>query len=408
MMNKKHIVFLITVFWVLAFAQSSNAQIKNSVYSMFGIGKIIDNSFGINKTLGGTGIAFQSGRSINHLNPASYLGIMPHSFVMEIGAYGIYNSAKNTSTSQTMGDINVNFFSAGLYVTNWWAFCFGLVPLSDIDYEINSRDEIGGELTYFEKNFKGTGGLSRVFLGSSFKLYKGLAVGFNTYFLFGPITTTETAVSNDNFAGYEFKNKRTAYSVYVDYGLQYSIRKNDWFYSIGLVYGTDKKLHTTDDLEFTYNETTSYLEQDDQLDIRIPQKIGLGLSVKKGNNFRAGFDYQWENWSNIKFSNPNLETKDSHWFSSGVEYSPYKKSNWFKSLYYRMGINYKNSYLEIDNTRINSSAVNFGVGIPLIKMNMINLSLEYGEEGTLKKGLIKNNYWLLYFSFSLHEFWVRH
>ena len=44
---------------------------------------------------------------------------------------------------------------------------------------MNSNDEIEGEFTSFEKNFKGTGGLSRVYLGNSFKIYKGLAVGFN-------------------------------------------------------------------------------------------------------------------------------------------------------------------------------------------------------------------------------------
>ena len=68
---------------------------KNSVYSMFGVGQIIDNSFGINKSLGGTGIAFQSGSSVNYLNPASYLGIPPNSFILEIGVYGIYNKSEN-------------------------------------------------------------------------------------------------------------------------------------------------------------------------------------------------------------------------------------------------------------------------------------------------------------------------
>jgi len=407
MMNKKHIVVLITAFSTVIFVDSLTAQVKNSVYSMFGVGQIIDNSFGINKSLGGTGLAFQSGRSINYLNPASYLGIPPNSLNLELGVYGIYNRSKNKNTSQTDGDVNVSYSSASLYVTNWWAFSFGIVPFSSVDYEINSSDEIGGELTSFEKNFKGSGGLSRVYLGNSFKVYKGLAVGFNASYIFGPITQTETAVSNDSFTGYELKNQRTAHSFYLDYGLQYSISNNDWLYTIGLIYGANNKLNVSDDLEFTYDGTTSSLEQDEQLDITIPKKLGLGLALKKGNNFRAGFDYEWKNWSTINFSNPNLDTRNSNRFSIGAEYSPGQSNDWLKSCFYRLGANYKNSYLEIDNTPINSTGINFGVGIPYNEINMINLSIEYGEEGTLSKGLIKNNYWVFYLNFSLHEFWLR-
>ncbi len=407
MMNKKQILVLVTVCSTFISTHSLKAQIKNSIYSMFGVGQLIDNSYGINKSLGGTGIAFQSGRSINFLNPASYLGILPNSFNIEIGAYGIFNRSENEYTSQTDGNINISYFSASLYFKSWWAFCFGIVPFSSIDYEINFSDEIGGELTSFEKTFKGTGGVNRFFMGNSFKIYKGLVVGFNTSCLFGPITQTETAVSNDNFTGYELRNKHTVLSLYLDYGLQYSIGDNDWLYTIGFIYGTGKKLNTTNEREFTYNGTISTLEQDEPLSIKIPQKFGIGISVKKNHNFRAGFDYERRNWSIINFPNPNLNTKNSDRFSMGVEYSPGREGNWLKSLYYRLGANYKNSYLEIKNTPINSKGINFGIGIPQGETNNFNISIEYGEEGTLRKGLIKNNYWVFYLSFSLHEFWIK-
>jgi hypothetical protein len=407
MMNKKYSLVLIALFATFIVANSLKAQVKNSVYSMFGVGQISDNSYGINKSLGGTGIAFQSGSSMNYLNPASYLGILPNSFNMELGAYGIISRSENKKTAQTVGDIKVSYFSASLYIKNWWALCFGLVPFSLVDYEVNSSDEIGGELTSFEKNYKGTGGLNRIYIGNSFRIYKGLAVGFNASTTFGVITLTETTASNDRFTGYELKNKRTASNFYLDYGLQYSMSHNDWLYTIGLTYGGSKRLNTTDELDFTYEGTTSFLEQDEQLDIKIPKKVGIGISAKKGNHFRAGFDYEWKNWSTINFSNPNLDTKNSNRFSIGVEYSPYqnKNSSLLQSLFYRFGANYKNSYLELDNTPINSIGVNFGIGIPYNQANIINFSIEYGKEGTLSKGLIRNNYLVFYLNFSLHEFW---
>jgi hypothetical protein len=407
MINKKYFAVYITIFTILIFAVSLTAQAKKSIYSIFGVGQVTDNSFGINKSLGGTGIAFLSGREMNYLNPASYIGIPPNSFNMELGVYGIYNRSENGSTSQTDANINVSYFSASLYFTKWWASVFGLAPFSYVDYEINSSDEIGGELTTFEKKFTGTGGLSRVFLGNSFKVYKGLSVGFNASYIFGPITQTETASSNDNFTGYELKNERIAHSIYLDYGVQYSYRNNDWQYTIGLIYGADKKLKSTDNLEFTHNGITSSLEQGEQLDITIPEKFGIGFSVKKGNNFRAGLDYEWNNWSNINFSNPNIDTKNSNRFSIGVEYTPGQKEKSLKRLHYRLGANYKNSYLEIDNTQINSMAINFGLGIPFNEKDNVNISVEYGEEGTLSNGLIKNNYMVFYLNFSLHQFWTK-
>ena len=383
------------------------AQVKNSVYSMFGVGQITDKSYGVNNALGGTGIAFRSGRSINYLNPASYLGIPANSFSTEIGAYGIYNRSANENTSQSESSINVSYFSANLYLKNWWAFSFGFFPLSSVNYEINSSGEIGSDLTTYDKNFEGSGGLNRINYGNSFRIYKGLSAGFNTSYIFGHITHTETAVSIDNFTGYELKNDQTVHSYYFDYGLLYSIQKKEWWYRLGLVYGPRKNLSSTSNLEFTYNDETDDLEQDESNSLIIPQKFGFGLSVEKTDNFRAGFDYEWKNWSGINTSTPSVNIKNSHRFSVGLEYSPLQEDKRLSSICYRLGANYKNSYLKIKSTPINSAGITFGLGIPFGNSNIINLSFEYGQEGTLSKNLIKNNYGIFYLSFSLHEFWAR-
>ena len=58
-MNKKQIVILTTVLSALIFTNVIEAQVKNSIYSIFGIGEVGDDGFGVNQSLGGTGIAFQ-------------------------------------------------------------------------------------------------------------------------------------------------------------------------------------------------------------------------------------------------------------------------------------------------------------------------------------------------------------
>jgi hypothetical protein len=377
---------------------SSSAQVKNSVYSMFGVGQPIDNSIGMNKSLGGTGIAFQSGASVNYRNPASYLGIPPNSVTMELGLYGIYSNAESKSVTQSDGNINIGLVSASLYLAEWWALSAGIVPFSSVDYEVQSNEMIQGDRTSFTKRYLGTGGLSQLYLGNSFNIYEGLSAGFNASYIFGPITQTEIAESNSSFSGYELTNKRTAYGFYADYGLQYSLRQSDWQYTIGLIYGATTRLGTTDELVFTYEGVTDSLERGKQPDITIPQKFGVGISART-DKLRFGFDYEWKNWSTINFSHPNLETKNSNRYSAGVEYN-------HGSLLYRLGAHYRNSYLEIDNTQINSTGVSGGVGIPFSTASYLNLSVEYGTEGTLNKGLIKNNYWMLYVSVSFRELWV--
>lgn len=404
MTNIKHIITILVLLFTFISSNSAYAQVRRSVYSMFGIGQLIDHSFGTNKSLGGTGIAFQSGRSINYLNPASYLGMSPNSFNMELGIYGIYTKSQSENTSQTAADGNISYFSANAYLADWWGFSFGIVPYSSIDYQVILSDEIGGELTSFNKYYNGSGGLNRIYFGNSFSLYKGLAVGFNATAIFGPITQTEKTVDDDSFIEYELINQRTASGFYLDYGLQYSINHKNWAYTLGLIYGPGKFLKTTEKIEFTYNDITSELEENNEGDLYIPPKFGLGIAAKKGDNFRVGFDYEWKNWSNISFSDANFKTRNSNRFSTGLEYSPVKKSPWFKKLYYRFGANYKSSYLKIKNTPIDSKALTFGIGVPYGETSIFNMSFEYGEEGTFSNGLIKDKYMELYFNFSLHEF----
>ncbi|MFA6540455.1 MAG: hypothetical protein WCT99_02545 [Bacteroidota bacterium] len=404
-MNKKSLV-IIAILYLFSFPVK--AQTKASVYSMFGVGQLFDNGVGINKSLGGTGIAFQSGRSMNYLNPASYLGILPNSFVIELGAFGSYNKSENARVRQTVFDGNVNYFSASLFITNEWALSAGVIPFSSVEYEISSSDQIEGELSTYKKTFTGRGGLNKMYLGNSFKVYEGLSAGFNASYIFGPLTQKEAALQSGSFSGYELVNERTAAGFYLDYGLQYSMKNNEWLYTAGLTFGSDKKLHTTNDLVLTYGENTDTLEQQ-QSEITIPRRIGLGLSAKQGNNFRIGVDYEWGNWSQINYSNPNLNTRNSNRFSLGLEYSPTQNrsdEDWFKTFSYRAGANYKQSYLQIDNTKINSFGINIGVGIPSEKISMVNFSLEYGKEGTLSKGLIQNSYWMLYVNVSLQSLWI--
>jgi len=100
-----------------------------------------------------------------------------------------------------------------------------------------------------------------------------------------------------------------------------------------------------------------------------------------------------------------FNTKDSHRFSLGVEYTLRQREGWMNGLSFRAGTYFNNSYMEIQSTRINSVGATLGMGIP-IGVSSLNASLEYGQEGTLTKGLIRSRYWVFYLNFTLREFWI--
>ncbi|MBF8297132.1 MAG: hypothetical protein HW389_3677 [Bacteroidetes bacterium] len=402
-MNIKGVAILLAVLLAGAIANTAQAQVRSSIYSMFGVGDVLDNNLGMNRALGGTGIAFQSGRSVNYLNPASYLGMPQNCLTMEMGLYGTFNRSETSDAFRTDRRVDFGYWAASTNCAEWWALCVGYLPYSSIKYKIKSSSVVGGELTSFEKTFTGTGGLSRAYLGNSFAFSGGLTGGFNASYILGTITRTEGASSSSVITEYELKSKRNVHAFYLDYGLQYTISHGDWSYVVGAVYGAGKQLATTDSLMLTSDGATTFLDASNQLGLGIPQNVGIGVSVKR-DDIRAGFDYRWANWSKVHISESVFNAKDSHRFSLGVEYTIRQQEGWLNGVSVRAGSYFNNSYMEIQNTRINSMGATLGVGIPFSVISL-NMSLEYGQEGTLTKGLVSSRYLVFYLNVSLREFW---
>jgi hypothetical protein len=380
-----------------------DAQVIKSPYSIFGIGELVDNNLGMNRSLGGTGIAFESERSINYLNPASYLGIPANSLLWEVGLYGFQNNAQQKKLNRTYRDVNLSYTSVSLYLADCWALSFGVLPFSHVSYEIKSAGMIGSELTSYEKTYTGSGGLSRVYAGNSFRVFDDLAVGFDLSYIAGAVTETESASGNNSLADYALTNKLTVGAAYLDYGLQYFVHGHDWQYTFGVVYGASIQTNVSPEVQLTTGDLSASLPQSDRPILSIPEKFGIGVAARS-SRFRLGLDYKWEDWSALRFSNPHFSTQNSHQYSLGFEYSPARADSRSRTISYRFGANYKFSHLHVDGTSINSWGLTLGFGLPFRAMN-INASIEYGEEGTLTNGLIKSSYWMFYVSFSLCKLW---
>jgi hypothetical protein len=380
-----------------------SSQITTSPYSIFGMGYLETSSSGPSKGMGGTGIAFLSGRSINSMNPASYSGIDSLLSIFELGVFGKYTTYSTTKEDQSLLNANIKYLAMGFRLTPWLATSFGFSPYSSVGYNINTTAQLEGTTQIYPKTFSGNGGVNQVYLGGSVNLIKNLSVGVNAAYLFGNITHRESSA----VFGYTLEDASYLSNFNIDYGLNYQIGIKKWKYNIGLTYSNSKKLETKNITTIETDYETEVLKSRNYK-FSLPQKIGAGFAMTKGY-FRAGIDYEWSGWENIDFVNTYLRTRNSARYSLGVEFpSLGLNKGTSRMVLYRFGGEYRESYMIIDNIPINYGAISFGAGIPMKGyLSVINVSVELGQNGTTQKDLFRERFITLNLDLALKDWWFR-
>jgi hypothetical protein len=278
---------------------------------------------------------------------------------------------------------------------------FGVTPYSTVGYKINTLSSLEGTNQQISKTFSGKGGVNQFYIGGSYKITKNLFLGVNAIYLFGTITHSESIES----IYYSLENLTYLSNFKINYGLNYSISKNGWKYNVGLTYDNGKSLNTknvsTIFAAYESEVITSYNNK-----LKIPQTIGLGLAFEK-EYFKLGIDYKTQKWRNVDFKNPLLETRNSNRYSCGIEFpSLGTRKGTSRMIFYRFGAEYNGSYLVIDGNPIDYRAISFGAGIPVRGvLSVINLSIELGQDGTNKNGLIKENFCTFHIDVALKDRW---
>ncbi|HPT21244.1 MAG TPA: hypothetical protein PLR88_04795 [Bacteroidales bacterium] len=391
-------IYVLISFFSLTLVDQAVSQITQSPYSMFGLGTIEENCVGASRGMGGTGIAFLSGTTLNILNPASYSGIDSLVSIFELGFSGNYTSFDTNEDYKSMFNGNLKYFTMGFRTSPRLATSFGFVPYSTIGYNINSLSGIENSYAEYYETFSGEGGVNKFYLGNSYKLTKNLSLGINAVFLLGNVTHSE---SSSIFA-YKLEDKTYVSNFNLNYGLNYRFEINKWKYNVGLIYDNGKRLRTE-------NVTTIKTANESEVlrkNIRrysLPRAFGVGLAVQK-DGFRGGLDYETKEWSSIEFNNDYLKTRNSNRYSMGLEYSAFNGNN--KYISYRLGVEYNESYMVIHKIPINYKSVTVGTGLPLRGYpSVINVSFEYGQNGSKKEDLIKETFYTLHLDISFKDFW---
>ncbi len=416
---KKLILFLIAgALWLGAGAQTG----IDSPYSRFGIGNLATNSPNARQQgMGGIGNAIASNRFVNPANPASYARFDSLSFLFNVGFNAsavTYTTTKKTENGNFAG---LTYFSLGFPVTKWWRASVGLVPSSDIGYNVVVPGTSPQGIA-MNKSYEGKGGLNSFYVGNAFKITKNLSAGLNVNYTFGKVTSAAFLYFPDSgyMATTKVESRVLANDFSVNYGLLYSARLSDQNYMhFGLTFGQKTNLNVkreylvqsqfgglNGDVEYVID--TIYYAPEQKGTLLLPPRGGFGMAWEKKDKLLIGMDLNWQNWEKYEVLNQRDSLINSWNVAAGAQYTPNHTSisGYWKRVTYRAGARYNQTYLKFNGQPISEFGMSFGMGLPLPRsLTTVDLSLEVGRRGTMAKNLIRETFVTFTVGISLYERW---
>jgi len=411
---------------ILLFAIPMAAQVNtSSPYSRFGLGELTQPGFANNIALGGTGIGLRSGTQINYLNPASYTEMDTLSFLFDFGIFGKQTKYSTNSLESKLTNYNIHHIGIGFGITKNWKASVGIMPYSSVGYEIEENKFLpGSSLVNF--NYKGSGGLNKLYIGNSVRFFNHFSVGVNLSYLFGYLNyKNEVSFPSDTKAASTLiENRLNLSDMTYNFGFQYHTKiKEKYFLTLGAIYDNEVKINTSQSIiSTTFFPGTSITIKDSiplntafEVDKKtssgesiLPRNYGFGTSFGIKNKLLIAADYTAMEWSKSFIPGKSDTLANSNSMNFGIEYTPNETAlkGYLNRVHYRFGGYYSNTYLRIRNEQLQDFGISFGVGLPFKNTkSTFNLGLVYGQRGTLSQNLIKENYGIINFGLTLHDFW---
>ncbi len=415
--NKAIIFFGLILFPAFLFAQYNNNT--SSPYSRYGLGELRSYSFGRSTAMGGASIASRNDQQINFGNPASFNAIDTLGFMFEFGIDAKASKFKNNLNNVNTNDINFQYFAMNIHLSNKFGTSLGLVPFSDVGYDVTVDEEI--ENTGFVRTtYYGAGTVSNAFLGLAYQPFEFLSVGAKMNYYFGLLNRNakiEFSGATDFYNMQQYKNLRIN-DFSFDFGVQAIMPLKDHKKIIlGAVFENNPKYNAIySDLTLKSLGSGNALDQDTLFHveeakgiIEFPATFGLGISFIKENSLEITADYYHQSWGKAKFlGSSNTFLTDLDKFALGAEWIPdrFSINSYTSRIAYRAGLKYEQTYLTFNNRQLNDVGITFGVGLPVYRSrSTINVAAEMGRKGTRKENLVLENYFRLNLMVNLYDMW---
>lgn len=408
----------------------------NSPYTRYLLGDLINSGFSYNRSVGGSSVGLRPKNQINYLNPASYTSQDTNSFLFQVGFAGRSAKVVTGQDSDNSTNFNIEYLAIGLPISKWWNLSIGTVPMSRMQYNFREvlDENIYGEQVFLD--YSGFGGFNEFYIGNAVSVNDLVSVGVNFSYIFGSLDRTQESympLRSFSSASIENSSKYIASDFYFKTGIQiHPTIKEKHKLILGLTYdlATDLKItqkkqnlrispsfkQVSNGIDQTLTDTL--LNIDESTNISIPAKIGLGFGYTYNERVSINAEFITQDWSGTNIVASNFKSGVYSSIRFGASYNPEPISNkmrvnYLKRMSYRIGGNLTNSYLYATNGNINIKDIGMSAGLSFPIKNArklytgttFNVAYQYGSRGTSDNGLIKENYQILTFGITLHDFW---
>jgi hypothetical protein len=400
---------LIIMLIVPLIAKSQNNT--SSPYSLFGIGDLASIAYGRNLALGGSGLGIRDPYLLNLKNPASLTAIDSNNFLFEMGVNILRTYSSSVDYDEKYWDGNLTHIAIGHRYNSRIMASFGLMPYSNIGYRLRTMKSVEGEDSYVVSDREGSGGINKLFYSLGVKLSDHFSLGSEFGYYYGPVNETIKTwpvaengnpsyyYSNTNYKGFSFKA-----------ALQYCVKldKKGTDLTLGAYFSPGQKFSGKSEIliQQQYGSSgldTTFIDKEDASSISVPLSYGAGLGLKMKGKYLLAADFEMSNWNSV---NRDKTYVDQAIYSLGFEILPQRSFNYLHSCAYRFGYHYDSGYVQTKGYKIDDRRISIGMGFPIQKSaSMLNLTVEAGQRGTVKMGLIRERYIKMTASFSLQELW---
>lgn len=427
--NSLVIAFILGLFCAGS-AQSQDRDLANtgSFYSGFGIGSPSAIHSPHTMGMGLSGVSTYSGLAPNIANPAQW-GLV--SFTQGNLSLGLtnHNASDHTDTSQNSLFGVESFQLVMPAIRGRLGFSASFTPQSRSSFQRFSGGSFRPvpDLSLPEVNYEtqttGSGGLNRLEVGTGYRLFNFLSVGygFSAHLLSLQEETLSLFPSNTSYRSSRFMRSIEGYG----FGHRFGIFANFSQLFTGrdqLQVGATINLPVTVDAD---ESITSYQQIGGrsvlvELNENSPTREG---SVQQPLEFNAGLTYnitrlsnltaelQMQKWDDAEFSYSQRQQryyKNRLFAGFGIQFHPYRRDQQgglLSNFKYSVGASYDDGHLTIENNSIETLFLNAGIGLPSPgSQSSIDLSFQYGMRGTESDNLVKESIWAFKLSLNLAEY----
>jgi hypothetical protein len=390
-----------------------------SLYTRKGIGDVFFSLSARRVGLGGGGYALNSIYDLSNLNPAGWFNTKTVRF--DFGMY--YNSSymKNTTLDANYAQTNIAGFTIAIPIdtTHGIVLAAGMAPYSNVMYEVvqAKTDPLVGD---YKATYEGSGGINKIFVGLTAKLPFNFSLGAAFDYYYGKIEyNTKSTIDNTNYSNGVFQNLNNFQGTGINIGILTpdlsrifnSKDISDFHLGFAADYVFNMK---RDSSELSGNADSTYTSFSSNQKVKIPLRLGGGLTVKLFNRYLLVADYINQPFEKLEINEAKVGSFQTlNRYSFGVEYrnpTPKKDSYWDK-VALRLGFSHETTQYFLRGVSLDENAIHAGISFPIDpsfpgnKGNFIDIGLTYGSRGTTDNGLIKENFFNLSVGISMGELW---